>query len=496
MAEVVDAAPFAYDAIQYPSGVNALQTPDRIRAAGLLHGWRGPDPATASILEIGCGDGYNLMGIAAVSPQARCVGFDLSRTAIARGRDVLTLSGLANVELAVGDIATYPLAGERYDYIVCHGVYTWIPDVVRQPLLDLVGARLKPGGVAYISFDALPAAAPKAAINRFLVKHVGDIVGLEARVDAAVRLLAMLARNQHSQSRLKVQLDQLMNDLPHYMQGYFVHDWLAEHYAPITLADFRAAAGRAGLRCAGDGSLFDLFTGDLDDEAEALLAQAGDDPAERSNIMEILRGAHQFRRELLVRVDAPPPATPVGLDELSFGYMGERIESQDDKGEAMIAYTDGAAHVVASTPLARAVMDELLAVSPNELTLAELAERIGGDRVMLADEVRRLAIRTLVTAHGTPQTFTTHPGERPRTTGLVRAMMSLGPDTITLRHSKLALEHTADQEVTQTFLTLCDGSRNRADIARALTAQSGQEITPQKVDAAVTRFAAARLFEA
>ena len=486
-----DAAPFAYDAVPYPTSVNALQTPDRIRAAGLLHGWRAPDPASASILEIGCGDGYNLMGIAAAAPGVRCLGFDLSVNAIARGRDLLERSGLTNVELEQGDIAAYPLEGERFDYIICHGVYTWVPEAVRQPLLNLVGARLAPGGVAYIGFDALPAAAPKAAINRFLIDRLAGITELGARVAEAVRLLGVLARNQHTQSRLKVQLDQLMNDLPSFDPGYFVHDWLAEHYHPVTLADFRLAAGAAGLCCAGDAALFDLFTDDLDAEGEALVATAGSDAGVRSLVMEMLRGAHQFRRELLVRADAPPPAVTNGLTELSLAYTGERIESRDESGAPIFAYTGGLGHIVPRTPLIQQVLDTLLAVSPGELTVAELADRLGEGGPAIEDAVRRLATRGTIDAHGMPAAFTLTPGEHPRVGGLVRAMLATGNEAITLRHSKFV----TDQEQTRAFLALCDGSRTRSDIARALSARFGSSLSVDKVDEAARRFAASRLFE-
>ena len=78
--------PFVYDEIAYPTPVVAQMATGRMRAAGLLHGWSAPDPATASVLEIGCGDGLNLMGMAEVAPNARHVGFDLSAVAIERGR--------------------------------------------------------------------------------------------------------------------------------------------------------------------------------------------------------------------------------------------------------------------------------------------------------------------------------------------------------------------------------------------------------------------------
>ena len=175
MADISASEREAYDTVAYPTAIVSHMTPDRIRAAGLLHGWSAPDPSAASVLEIGCGDGLNIIGMAAVAPRARHVGFDLSEHAIARGRALVAAAGLTNVTLEVGDILDWARKGERFDYIVCHGVYAWVPEPVQRALLGLIGAALAPGGVAYVSYDALPAAAPKVEIQRFLVRRTAGI---------------------------------------------------------------------------------------------------------------------------------------------------------------------------------------------------------------------------------------------------------------------------------------------------------------------------------
>src|SRR3954468_1608129 len=118
---------FAYDQVAYPSPILEDLTPERLRASAMLHGFDAPDPKTASLLEIGCGDGINVLAFAAVAPHAKAVGFDLSFDAIERGRALLARTGLDNADLHVGDILSYPRAGEQFDYITCHGVFSWVP---------------------------------------------------------------------------------------------------------------------------------------------------------------------------------------------------------------------------------------------------------------------------------------------------------------------------------------------------------------------------------
>ena len=92
-----------------------------------------PDPATASVLEIGCGDGHQphrlRCGLAA-RPGGRLRPFgDGDR---ARPRASPRHAGSTNVDLHVGDVLTYPRDGEKFDYIICHGVLSWVPEPVRR----------------------------------------------------------------------------------------------------------------------------------------------------------------------------------------------------------------------------------------------------------------------------------------------------------------------------------------------------------------------------
>lgn len=494
MNEAKPGSAFAYDAVAYPTPVLALQTPDRLAAASMLHGWRAPPPETASVLEIGCGTGFNLIGIGAVAPRSRCVGFDLSGEAIARGLDLVRRAELDNVDLHKGDIMDYPRRGPAFDYIICHGVYSWIPQAVRSALLELIGARLAPGGLAYVSFDALPAAAPKAFINTFLLRELEGVEAVEDRVMGAARLLALLARNQRPESRLKGQLEQVLRDLPGFDPAYFYHDWLAEHYAPVALEAFGDEAAAHGLKRVGDAAMYDLFTGDLDEEARERVEACGDDIPRRSALLHMLRGAHVFRRELLVRADAPPPA--IGWEEavrrLSFGYLGERDDITED-GKTVARYTDGPdGYVVARDPALVVMMEELLAHSPNELGFAQLQALTGIAEDELSALLRGMTTLTLVDAHVTPQNFTTNPGERPLVGKLVRAMMAEGAEAISLRHNKFGASHDA----TRVLLSLCDGTRDRDQLAAMLSAQFDPPVDRTKVDEAIAHFAEYRLFEA
>lgn len=489
MTDISAAEREAYDSVAYPTAIVSHLTPGRIAASGRFYGWAAPDPETASVLEIGCGDGLNIIGMAAVAPRARHVGFDLSEQAIRRGQALIDAAGLTNVELEVGDILAWPRKGELFDYIVCHGVYAWVPEPVQQALLDLIGACLAPGGVAYVSYDALPAAAPKVEIQRYIARRTAGIEDVEARVKAALAMLATLSRHQVGGSRLATQFQVLETTLPSFDAAYFFHDWLADHYAPPSLTAFAGAAGKAGLKVAGDAGLADLFTREFDDEALALLDQT-DGWAERGEALDFLRGAQMFRRSYLVRADAPPPAS-TRLDGLYFSFDGGRDEVTDEEtGETRTRFTaELTTFLIPRTETQTAVMEGLWQARPAEMSYAEIVDLVG-DESDAEETLRHVCALGLVTPRATPPNYTVTPGDRPLASPLARAMLATGPYAITLRHARLV----PNEPPTGHFVQLCDGVRDHAALAAEMSAILGKQIGPAQIASALADIAQRRVF--
>src|SRR5215467_2892740 len=94
----------AYDRVRYPGLPQPSSHPATMGALACLYGRRFASPSRCRVLEIGCGDGANLLSMAATSPGSRFVGFDLAETAIAHARATARAAGLTNVAFSVMDI--------------------------------------------------------------------------------------------------------------------------------------------------------------------------------------------------------------------------------------------------------------------------------------------------------------------------------------------------------------------------------------------------------
>lgn len=227
----------AYDAVRYPTYPRIETHPDRLAAVAILHGMK-PAPVTASrVLEIGCGDGGNLIPMAYFLPGSRFYGVDLARTAVADGRQAVRGLRLRNVELTEGDFRE--LGAGEFDYIIAHGLYSWVPFEARDALLATCRERLAPHGVVYVSYNTWPGRHARHILREMMLYHVRDIRSPRRRMAEARKLLRAIATPEARE------MAERSDDL-------LFHDDLAPVNDPVWFRDFAAHAQRHGLQYLGE----------------------------------------------------------------------------------------------------------------------------------------------------------------------------------------------------------------------------------------------------
>ena len=145
---VTDALKAAYDAYLYVGRPCGNCHPSHLATIAALVGHDAPDPATSRVLEIGCGDGGNLVPMAAALPGASFVGVDLAPRAIGEARAFASALDLRNAAFHAADLRDLPAGDGPFDYIVAHGFYSWVPAPVREAMFETFRARRSPRGVA------------------------------------------------------------------------------------------------------------------------------------------------------------------------------------------------------------------------------------------------------------------------------------------------------------------------------------------------------------
>jgi SAM-dependent methyltransferase len=438
----------AYDRVPYPGHAFAQTHPDRLATVATLFGLPPAPPDACRLLELGCGDGGNLVPMAYALPGSAFAGVDLSARAIDRARRFAAALGLANVELRQSGFAD--LVPGEFDYVVAHGVYSWIAPRERDALLAACRAHLAPQGVAYVSYDVLPGGHLREITRQMLRWHLRGVDEPEERIAQARALLGAVAAAGQDGDELRRRLAWQAEWALAQSDPSLYHDELAEHHDAVLFADFAAHAERHGLRFLAEADVFEM-------QASALPPGLATDSIVREQYLDFFKG-RMFRQTLLCRAEAEPsePAAAVVRTMLAASPArpagdagGGRVEFRTPRGTTLT--TDDAA--------VKAALVRLGEAWPAGVPVADLA---GGDAV--AEMLLRAYAANFVQLHVWAPDIATTPSERPVASAPARLQAAEGTRVTTLSHAEVDVS----DELGRRLITLLDGTRDRAALLHEL----------------------------
>lgn len=457
----------------------------RLEALGRLFGLSPAPAAGCQVLELGCGDGANALAIAQTLPGATVVGMDASASAIARGRELASAAGLANVELRVAEFgADDSLAGlGPVDYVIAHGVYSWIPPVARGALLALIQRTLASQGIAFVSYNAYPGSYLRDMTRDILAYHLQGVDAPAERLAGAQHLMRSIVSVDSPTPYARVLREQLQRMLDG-SDALLYHDDLAAISTPFYFHEFMEHAAAHALQFLSEADLADSQMRDVPESVGELIGSLPPDVVVREQYLDFFSN-RTFRQTLLVGAELPLSRV---VDDAALEALALASPAQPtDDG---FVNPDGAVMRTAD-PLVAAAMTELCERWPQPVALPALltaaARRAGAEPV--SDERRRAVRRVLLDAHlahlvllsgaGAPA-LTANPGPRPVASGLARAQCAAGAQVLsTLIPGNLPLEDETDRRA----LLLLDGTRDRPTLAAQL------EIASDALEQALERLA-------
>jgi SAM-dependent methyltransferase len=246
----------AYDQIPYMAYPLPQTHPSRLAAIAGMFGLSFVPPEKARVLEMGCASGINLLGMAHFMPKAEFVGVDLSTVHIHEAKQraqALRANNVTYHHMSIDDIDAK--LGE-FDYIIAHGVYSWIPTGTQKALLRVCSENLSPDGIAFVSYNVLPGWRMKQAARDALVALTPPDMPAQKRLEYGVGWIkeAMaLSEKDEQRPLLHQSLTKEIEDLLTKKDiRYLAHEYLEVHNEPILFTDFLTQAKEAGLTYLGD----------------------------------------------------------------------------------------------------------------------------------------------------------------------------------------------------------------------------------------------------
>ena len=258
-----------YDATPYTSVSFPPSAPGQLAAVAHLFGLTTPDVSTARVLEIGCATGGNLIPFAAAHPHAHAVGLDLSQVQVDLGRTRAAALGLNNVEFVAGDIARLDLSAlGQFDFIVAHGVYSWVPPEVQDALLAAFRALLAPDGVAYMSYNVYPGWKTKEVLRDAMLLASGGATTPEDRAREARGMVDFLDEVVPEDGVLARVLAEFHLHSEGFGDSYLLHEELETFNDPCYFSEMLARARSHGLAFLAEARPEAMFPGNYGPNVE------------------------------------------------------------------------------------------------------------------------------------------------------------------------------------------------------------------------------------
>jgi SAM-dependent methyltransferase len=299
--------------------------PPLLRATAALNGFAAPPEDDFDYCELGCGAGDTVNTLAAAHPASRFVGVDFNAEHVAFARGLAERAGLRNVrflERDFTDLARDPLPS--FDYVCAHGVLAWISPEARAAMLDVAAARLRPGGLLYVSYNAMPGWAAVEPLRRLLLDASSGVAGTSLdRAQHALAAATALCESRAEYFEANPAAKEMLATTLRAGLAYAAHEYLGGEWHPMYFADVAAAIAARGLRFVGQLPLY-LNRRDLTipERARELFR----DIADRATFERLKDFAINefFRGDLYVKEPAPPaePRRSIAyLDATAFGTL-------------------------------------------------------------------------------------------------------------------------------------------------------------------------------
>lgn len=483
-----------YNQLPYPSLAYDFTQPSRLAALAALSGLTAPAAGRARVLEIGGASGGNIIALAARFPHASFLGVDLSTRHIEEGKRRIAALGLRNIELRQADVTTLALTGQQFDYIICHGVFSWVPAAAQEAILRLCGETLAPDGMAMISYNVLPGWHLRSVVRDICLHHAGREGSPQARVAAARHALQQIAQTAGENDPYGQLLRNEARRLAQRPAAYILGEFLVETNTPLHFGEFAQWAGRHGLGYLCEADILASTPRSANPEvAERMQALADGDRDDFEQNVDFYSG-RTFRRSVLVRAPRAGAARSVDPQRFRGLHFAAELHPDAEKSTAQLAvFKDARGRAVQAEDAAvRHALTRLAQQFPATVACGELAARGTEAEARVCKALYLLTATGQVNAFSLPLAAGGADAARPCVWPLARAEAAGGQLWLsTLRHFSVPLN-----PVLAALLPHLDGTHDRTALGERLAgALQRKEVTVAELSGEPAQWDAGRLRE-
>ena len=464
--------PTSYD--ELPSTCNAMPyaQPDRLATLATLFGMTPPAVATCRVLELGCCDGSNIIATAHQLPQAECWGIDLSAQQIAYGQALVKALGLQNITLRQLNILEVKEDLGQFDYIIAHGIYSWVSAPVQAKIFQICKRHLTPQGVAYISYNTKPGWNIRDTLRDMMRYYSAASANPAKRTEQLKALLQLIAKTTAAEEN---SYNQYVNkELIHFAQlpeQFIFKEFLEEEHQPEYFYQFIAKAYSHGLEYLADAFFPTMLVNNFPPAIAEELHVFQNNLIHQEQMMDFLRNRH-FRHTLLCH-QGTPLNRHLSPEVLNYFYIASPLQPVANTAKPLQQFAHTQGSVSTEQPLIQFVLHYLSQQWPQAVAFTELVAQIESHRdyslqvqeqAILADALFNCYAKGLMDWYTQPPPLITTITTYPQASSLARWQAQQGQRVINQRGEVVTLENGIGLRL----LPYLDGTHDRTALLRQL----------------------------
>jgi methyltransferase-like protein len=460
----------SYDDVPYSKKPYPQSHPDRLAVLATLFGMNPAPIDHCRVLELGGGSGGNIIPMASSLPGSRFLGIELSARQVADGRATIDAAGLGNIEIRQLDILGATESIGTFDYIIAHGVYSWVPDEVKEKLLQLCSETLSPSGVAYVSYNTQPGWHFRGMVRDMMLYHTRELPDPSARIAHARALLAFFAQSAPADNPYAAAFKAELEVLGKHSDSYLFHDHLEDFNDPVYFHVFADRASHHGLQYLAEADFGAMRQAtNFPPEVGKTLRGLSNELVKTEQYMDILR-SRRFRQTLLCRKEIAlernlTPQSIMGFEIASPARpLSAQVDVRSSQPEAF--QTPNGVTFTSTDPLIKAAFCHLSEIWPQSVSfdgLVKAADPSRSDVQALAAQILEGYAHGFVVLRSRKAPFVTALSDRPVASALARHQAKTG-DLVTNQLHESGLVDDFDRHMLQ----LLDGSNDRKAVVESL----------------------------
>jgi methyltransferase-like protein/trans-aconitate methyltransferase len=477
----------SYDQVPYISLAFPQTYPDHLATVARIFGLSPARVSACRVLELGCASGGNLIPMAVNLPGSEFVGVDFSQHQVDEAQVAIRALGLRNIRIEAASILDVDRSWGAFDYILCHGVFSWVEPAVQDRILQIAGEQLTADGVAYVSYNTYPGWHMRQLVRDMMRYHAGQFAAAEEQVSQARALLSFLASASQGSGPYGQLLAAEAERAARASDSYLFHEHLERTNLPIYFHQFVERAERAGLQYLSEAVVSEMLTTLLPPPVAETLERISPDILHLEQYLDFVRN-RQFRQTLLCRDSAHPRRALTA--ETLHGLLISSAATTDAPDIAfddstVVTFTNGRQRADLTRPATKAAFAALTDAWPRAIAVDELCETalervaahltdtsVDDARQAMLEDLFGGVMYGLIESHTEPPSCTNRLADMPRAHPVAALQAESGAIVVNAHHQMLELDPLCRE-----VLRLADGRRRLAEMLDALegSAAAGSE---------------------